>query len=260
MENRNICKFNINRSGDLLCENFVYETKNRLTIKARRDKYLLGIVICGQGTLVKGEKRFPLCEGCLFMTQKNEEFHVDGEDMEYCYITFDGRRAAELYERCCACEENCVLGGYERICEFWMESLRSADESNIDLMAEAVLLYSFACMRPMGKKQNDLIGKMIAVIDEQFTSFDFSLAALAEHLGYDAKYLSFQFKQKKGVTFTEYLRDVRMKHALFLMEQGVVSVKNIAILSGFGDALYFSRIFKREMGVSPKEYIESLNT
>jgi transcriptional regulator GlxA family with amidase domain len=47
---------------------------------------------------------------------------------------------------------------------------------------------------------------------------------------------------------------------LFLMEQRVVSVKNIAVLAGFGDALYFSKVFKGQMGESPKKYIEKMQT
>jgi len=46
---------------------------------------------------------------------------------------------------------------------------------------------------------------------------------------------------------------------MFLIEQGIVSVKNVAILSGFQDALYFSKVFKDAVGISPKEYIESIN-
>ena len=65
-------------------------------------------------------------------------------------------------------------------------------------------------------------------------------------------------KKKKGIPFTQYLRELRIAHALFLMEQGVVSVKNIAILAGFGDALYFSKIFKEQVGLSPKAYMENL--
>ena len=97
------------------------------------------------------------------------------------------------------------------------------------------------------------------ITDEKFTNADFSLSYLASQLGYDAKYLSFLFKKKKGITFTQYLRDLRLRHAIFLMEQGVANVKNTAILSGFDDALYFSRIFKQYTGHSPKEYIENLH-
>lgn len=259
MESNNICKFNINRSSDLVCTDFVYETENGLIKNGKRDKYLLGLIIRGQGELVKGDKTYALEEGYLFIIQKDEVFRIEGSNLEYCYVTFYGRRADELYERSGATAESFVFEGYSHSCDFWLDCLHKADDGNVDLMAEAVLLYSFACLRPPKKKHSDLLGKMLTITDEQFTNADFCLSSLAANLGYDAKYLSFLFKRKKGVAFTSYLRDVRMKHALFLMEQGVVSVKNIAILTGFGDALYFSKIFKQQMGVSPKEYIENLN-
>ena len=259
MESNNICKFNINRSSDLICANFVYETKNGLQKYAKKDKYLLGIVTSGQGKLTVDANECSLGEGCIFIVEKGVDFSVFGEDLEYCYVTFDGRRAGELYERSGAAVDGCVFEGYGVLSDFWLESIKKADDTNVDLMAEAVLLYSFAHLRPSKKKHSDLLAKMLAVTDDNFTRADFCLSSLAEVLGYDAKYLSFLFKRKKGIAFTAYLRDLRMKHALFLMEQGVVSVKNIAILAGFGDALYFSKIFKQQMGVPPKEYIEKLH-
>ena len=42
------------------------------------------------------------------------------------------------------------------------------------------------------------------------------------------------------------------------MEEGVISVKNIALLSGFRDALYFSKIFTKVEGISPKAYMLDL--
>ncbi|MBE6583455.1 MAG: AraC family transcriptional regulator [Ruminococcaceae bacterium] len=259
MESNNICKFNINRSSDLTCANFVYETKNGLQKHAKKDKYLLGIVTRGQGKLTVDAKDYNLDDGCVFIVEKGVDFSVFGEDIEYCYVTFDGRRAVELYDRSGTAINGCIFEGYGALIDFWLESIKKADDTNVDLMAEAVLLYSFAHLSPSKKKHSDLISKMLAVTDDNFTRADFCLSALAEVLGYDAKYLSFLFKRKKGIAFTAYLRDLRMKHALFLMEQGVVSVKNIAILAGFGDALYFSKIFKQQMGVPPKEYIENLN-
>ena len=83
-----------------------------------------------------------------------------------------------------------------------------------------------------------------------------SISDIAKALKYDPKYLSALFKDKVGITFTEYLRDVRCRHAAFLFDEGINSVKSVAILSGFSDALYFSKIFKRETGISPTDYIK----
>ena len=60
--------------------------------------------------------------------------------------------------------------------------------------------------------------------------------------------------KKMGMSFSEYLRTVRIKHAVMLFEHGLDSVKNVALLSGFSDPLYFSSVFKSEVGISPSEY------
>ena len=60
------------------------------------------------------------------------------------------------------------------------------------------------------------------------------------------------------MVYTQYLRDMRIRHAIFLMEEGLVSVKNIALLSGFRDPLYFSKVFTESEGISPKAYIAQL--
>ena len=61
-----------------------------------------------------------------------------------------------------------------------------------------------------------------------------------------------------GVAFSEYLREMRMKHAIFLIENGVFSVKNVALLCGYKDALYFSKLFVKQVGTSPTEYIKQV--
>ena len=45
-----------------------------------------------------------------------------------------------------------------------------------------------------------------------------------------------------SITFSAYLTNVRLKHAVFLMEQNVTSIKNIALLCGYKDPLYFSNV------------------
>ena len=77
---------------------------------------------------------------------------------------------------------------------------------------------------------------------------------MSEELSYNSKYLSHAFKEEMGQRYTEYLRDIRLKFAVSLFDNGIDSVKNVALLSGFSDPLYFSTIFKKMTGKTPKEY------
>ena len=257
----NICKFNSAQSGDLTCARFVYETQNAQSAHARADSYILGVVVSGEGTLT-AHTPLPLSAGQIFLIGKGMHFSVAGTgDFTYFYICFHGRRADELAQRFGFFERLAVYDLGERaatVIGFCFDCIHRACTDNLDLLSEAALLYVFSHLGMPTRPQNDLLTRMLMVTNDRFDGADFSLSVLAEMLGYDAKYLSALFKKQKGICYTAYLRDLRLKHALFLMEQGVVSVKNLALLSGFGDALYFSKIFKQATGKSPREYIENL--
>ena len=60
-----------------------------------------------------------------------------------------------------------------------------------------------------------------------------------------------------GINYSEYLTKIRLKHAVTLLDFGLDSVKNVALLSGFSDPLYFSTVFKKQIGVSPTVYLKN---
>lgn len=256
MKENNICKLNLLQSGDLVCTDFVYETANGQAAPQINEDYLLGLTVSGSGALLHGGKRYPLRHGTVFAVGSGECFSVENEDaLCYLYIRFHGRRAEELATRF-GMETVLYLRDMEdRPIRFAQDALSLASRDNLDLLTEATVLYVLAHIEASAPPREELLQKMLLLIGENFAKASFSLADISAALGYDAKYLSFYFKRKKGTGFSAYLRELRIKRAIFLMEQGVVSVKNVAMLSGFSDALYFSRIFKQEMGLSPKEYI-----
>ena len=126
------------------------------------------------------------------------------------------------------------------------------------MLSESVLLYSLAEFPTHVKETDDIVSKMISLTHENFKDVELSLNGVAERLGYDPKYLSSVFKKKQGISYTQFLREMRIRHAIFLMEEGVISVKNVALLSGFGDALYFSKVFTKVEGITPKAYIAKI--
>jgi two-component system response regulator YesN len=131
----------------------------------------------------------------------------------------------------------------------------STQQENIDIVAESVLLYVFSRLSANRSAQDATIQKIIDMTEEHFRDPDLSLAQIAKEIGYNPKYLSHYFKKKMNVTYSEYLRSFRFKYAISLYELGISSVKNVALLSGFSDPLYFSSTFKKAIGISPKEFI-----
>jgi len=67
-------------------------------------------------------------------------------------------------------------------------------------------------------------------------------------------YLSHVFSQYMGVTFTEYLTDVRMHHARTMLVESGRSIGEIADRTGYSDVYYFSKVFKRHHTMPPGMY------
>lgn len=78
---------------------------------------------------------------------------------------------------------------------------------------------------------------------------------LAEEFGFSAAYVSRLFKQYRGVTPAEYLLNLRLEKAKLMLEENPsLLTKNVARTVGFHDPFYFSKLFKRAFGMSPKAF------
>ena len=66
------------------------------------------------------------------------------------------------------------------------------------------------------------------------------------------------FRAAYGVTFRDYLADYRLKESRRLLANRGVPITDVAAMSGFNDASYFARLFRRRLGMSPSDYRASL--
>ena len=181
----------------------------------------------------------------------------EAKNISYMYIDFGGTRGSELLRRFDINKGNRTFGGFDGLIPMWSESLSRASEQTVDLAAESILLYTFSRFTGAIGEANGIIGRIIDITEEHFTSPELSVSEIAKTLSYNSKYVSHLFKERMKISYSEYLRAMRIKYAITLFDHGIDSVKNVALLSGFSDPLYFSSVFKKEIGVSPKEYINS---
>ena len=57
-------------------------------------------------------------------------------------------------------------------------------------------------------------------------------------------------------TPANFIKEMRIKRAVQLLKLNIYTVSEIADMTGFNDAKYFSKVFKREIGVSPMSYVD----
>lgn len=85
---------------------------------------------------------------------------------------------------------------------------------------------------------------------------DISQVSVADEIGISSVYLSKLFKESLSIGFSEYLRSLRLEKAKSLLQQGNTPIKEIIKDCGFNDYAYFFKAFKKQEGITPKEYIE----
>ena len=102
------------------------------------------------------------------------------------------------------------------------------------------------------------VRKALACIDADLTA-DLSLSALSSMQNISPGYLSTLFKKEMGQTLTDYVNSRRVEHAAGMLRSGTLQVQTVAQYCGIPDVNYFSKLFKRYTGVSPKEFRATLS-
>ena len=106
------------------------------------------------------------------------------------------------------------------------------------------------------------VGKIVAEILNGFYDSGFCLNDTLIKSGYVEDYIRAHFKRITGKTPHAFLTEIRMKHAVHLIEvyKNACSLSDIAELCGYTDYIYFSRTFKAVVGVSPRQYKNRLKS
>lgn len=98
-----------------------------------------------------------------------------------------------------------------------------------------------------------LVEKVNAYIQTHYDR-DITLTMLSEQMHYSPSYLSRYYKSHTGVNVMSYLCDVRILKAKEMLAGTNLRISEIARVTGFGSAKYFSRVFKKQTGVMPAQY------
>ena len=129
--------------------------------------------------------------------------------------------------------------------------------SNIDdlcyKLQEAIDAFTDCMFEHIPSKNSELIKKAIRYISKNYAN-SLTLELVANQVHLNPTYFSTLFKQSTGSSFKEYLNMVRVEESKRLLANTDYSLIDIAIATGFEDQSYFTKVFKRYTGLTPKQF------
>ncbi len=108
--------------------------------------------------------------------------------------------------------------------------------------------------RETGSQYRDLLKQAVSYIDANFSSEELSLNRVAKEVNISPNYLSAVFSQEMGTTFVEYVTAKRMEKARELLRTTDMRSGEVAVAVGYRDRHYFSFLFKKAQGCTPRDY------
>ncbi|MCI8523331.1 MAG: response regulator transcription factor [Lachnospiraceae bacterium] len=152
--------------------------------------------------------------------------------------------------------------------EEFMESAGDGQIQDEKLTAEEIAPYIRGMLdkamelrdRESDNQSKRVLKKALDYIEENYAQESFSLNSVAGEVNVSANYFSAIFSQAMQVTFIEYVTQKRMEKAKKLLKQTEKHAGDIALEVGYKDPHYFSFVFKKTQGCTPREYRAGLKS
>ena len=107
-------------------------------------------------------------------------------------------------------------------------------------------------------KSVQLVQNIKAMIENSYGE-KLNISEIAANMGYSRSYMTEVFHRETGISISQYITDFRLERAQLIMRDPTYSVQQVAYLCGYSDPLFFSRMFKKRFGMSPRAFRENWN-
>lgn len=235
--------------------------------RAEQDVYIFQYTLSGKGAIRIGQQYYELRQGdAFFMKVPSDHCYYlphDSEQWEFLYFTIYGNMAATLFEKIQTTAGPIIqLPLHAAPIQFIIETLEKIENIGIHHGYESsARAYTFVmkCLeyleygQRVGTGHDSPINKAIRYIEKYYYE-DLSLDDVVAVTQLSKYYFTRQFNSAMKVTPIQYLTQIRIRVSVQLLITSELSVAEIATRVGFRSSNYFSKVFKKVIGVTPGSY------
>ncbi|WP_461214597.1 helix-turn-helix transcriptional regulator [Lacticaseibacillus sp. GG6-2] len=224
--------------------------------------FLLLITTGGHGTLYYDNQQYPLAAGSIFFIDCTHFHHYWAEgNWTLFFLHANGHALPYFFQRFYE-DHNAVVDDQAlsmKLRDSMNTLIRAHHDGNTNefvistTISEMMTNLLLTKMRVKSKKTPDILLQIRDYLDEHYTE-KLTLAIITQHFNISKSYLSKSFKYYFDTTPIEYVNDVRIARAKFLLRNTDLSNEEIAAQIGLHDSAYFVNLFRKRIGTTPGRF------
>ena len=239
--------------------------KGHKMLRSEHTNYLLMYCSAGKGELSVGSNRREIAVGDLILLPPGvlHEYHADSEQPWSVYwLHIDGLLAKE-YANTLKINDYCIhiglqtslVGAFDSVFQIRQNGVSLSNYLIICAQVKSLLLTAAnLSTQPAVEKLTDNGLYQAVEYMKENVDMELNLDQLAGLCSLSKFHFVRKFKAFTGQTPIQYFIQLKIEQACRLLDNTQLPIKEISAQLGYPDSLYFSRLFKRELGVSPKYY------
>lgn len=226
--------------------------------------YILAAAVHGSLTVSAYNKYALLDPGQAFLLESPGDYSIQAVSDSLCMtVLLQGELVPKLLEDRLS-EGSALFAGAAAVRETVLSLAVLEDEQEqapgtaASSLAYSLLLRLRESPRQTGANLGSpLVEGALAIIQEELPYLE-GVEELAQRLEVSPAHLSRVFSKKIGTAPGKYITRMRVEYAKLLLQDPDATITYVAEASGFANANYFSKVFRKETGMSPSEYLESV--
>lgn len=235
-----------------------------------RNFYLIHHIVSGKGIYKVDNKSYDIGIGNTFLIYPGTEITYiadKDEPWEYYWVGFSGNDARIIINQTDFTKDNPVIcidmdDRFEELLMDIYHTKGNSDSSIIKMSGYLMLALSYLIERSTHKKlrhnsSNEYTKKALGYIEYHYTE-KLTVQDIADYIGISRSQLYRVFMELYQKSPMDIILEYRIRMACQLLKTSKLSIGSVGYSVGFEDNLYFSRAFKKIMGISPREYIRSI--
>lgn len=211
----------------------------------------------GSGNDIVGESEYPFFPGSIICIPPNTPHSkVSKDQFKDIYIQSTEFLVSDRPQALCFQDDE--EKNIETLMQLAYRTFHKKDKNYINIVDSLYDTIQYILLgKTEGPIKNQSIEQLTRLIVENFSDPEFGISAAIDAIPFCKDYVRKLFKKDTGMTPVSYLNGLRIEHAKRLLKQQLFtgySVSEIALMCGFYDPRYFSRLFRQLTGRSPMQY------